>query len=61
MPKQIKIEVGTDGAVKIATSGFAGAECQKATADLERALGLKTSDTATAEMHHTTTRTQGQA
>ncbi len=46
-----EIIITFDGAdVTIETKGFKGAECQKATAELEKALGgRRTSETLTAE------------
>lgn len=49
--KQIFIDVEIDGSVKIETRGYSGGECQKASKDFERALGLVESDTKTAEYH----------
>jgi len=37
--KSIEVIVNTDGTIKIDAIGFAGADCQKATAFLEKALG----------------------
>lgn len=37
--KQIIVTIGPDGTPKVETKGFAGAECLKATAALEAALG----------------------
>jgi hypothetical protein len=53
MAKIIKMRI-KDGAATIETSGFVGAECLKATAALEAALGKKTSDRPTREMTATT-------
>jgi hypothetical protein len=39
MAKTIEVIVGTDGAIKIDAVGFKGADCEKATAFLEKALG----------------------
>ncbi len=39
MAKTIEVIVTTDGAIKIDAVGFKGAECEKATAFLEKALG----------------------
>lgn len=44
-----------DGKTTIETKGFKGTSCLQATAALEAALGVKTSDTPTAEMHQTAT------
>lgn len=38
--KSIEIIVGIDGSLKIEAVGFAGADCEKATAFLEQALGI---------------------
>ena len=38
--KSIEVIVNTDGTLKIEALGFAGADCEKATAFLERALGV---------------------
>jgi hypothetical protein len=48
--KTITVDI-KDGEVQITTSGFAGKSCQAETADLERALGMTTSDRATTEMY----------
>ena len=40
-----------NGKVEIETKGFVGSDCLKATAALEKALGVKTSDDKTAEFH----------
>ncbi len=40
-----------DGQAQITTKGFAGKACALATADLEKALGKKTADRPTEEMH----------
>tara|TARA_R110000744_G_scaffold44956_4_gene100091 strand:+ start:63 stop:248 length:186 start_codon:yes stop_codon:yes gene_type:complete len=50
--RQIEVTIDTDGNIEVSTSGFAGAECKKATADLERQLGKVTDDTVTAEYHN---------
>jgi hypothetical protein len=49
--KTINVTIDTDGNVEVETSGFAGAECKKATADLERQLGKVTGDAVTPEYH----------
>jgi fructose-specific phosphotransferase system component IIB len=51
MSKTITIDVAPDGGVKIETKGFSGAECQRATAEIERALGPVKVDMKTAEFH----------
>lgn len=45
MGKRIRVLCKTDGTVSIEAHGYAGADCAKATADLERALGVVTKDT----------------
>ena len=40
--KSIEIIVGIDGSLKIEAVGFAGADCEKATAFLEQVLGTAT-------------------
>lgn len=37
--KEIIVDVAEDGSIKIDSVGFVGAECEKATEFLERALG----------------------
>lgn len=37
------------GNATVATDGYRGSECQRATEELEKLLGAKTSDTPTAE------------
>ena len=39
MAKTIEVIVNTDGGIKIDAVGFKGADCEKATAFLEKALG----------------------
>jgi hypothetical protein len=53
--KTIDITIAPDGATEIKTQGFAGRSCQDATRDLEKALGIVTSDTPTAERLQITT------
>lgn len=48
MPKIIRVKFRGD-TVTIEPEGFAGEECQKATAALERRLGVKTNDEPTFE------------
>lgn len=49
--KTITVEINNDGEVSIATSGFKGEACQKATAAMEAALGIKASDKKTGEYY----------
>ena len=51
MMKTIHVVIDTDGNVEVETQGFAGAECKRATADLERELGKVTHDEVTPEFH----------
>jgi hypothetical protein len=39
MPQEIHVLIEADGSVKIDALGFAGADCEQATAFLEKALG----------------------
>lgn len=48
--KEVIITIDANGETKIETRGFRGRECQEATADLERALGLKTGEQVLPEM-----------
>jgi len=52
MMKTIEVIVRPDGKVQVETKGFAGSECRQASAKLEQALGLKSSEHVTAEFHH---------
>lgn len=47
--KEIIIEVSPTGQTTITTQGFKGKACKDATAALEKALGVITSDTPTRE------------
>lgn len=47
--KKIRVSISPEGEIKIITSGFAGSECKAATKGLEKALGVVTKDTPTAE------------
>ncbi len=49
MAKKIEMKVSPTGEVTITTSGYRGAECKKATKELEEALGTVTKDTPTPE------------
>lgn len=46
----IEVTIGENGETEVAVKGVAGADCKKATADLEAALGKVTADKETAEM-----------
>lgn len=43
--KTITVTIGPDGSVKVEGSGFTGAACDKAMAEIERALGTETKRT----------------
>jgi hypothetical protein len=47
--KKIIVTIAKDGSTKVETKGFAGTSCQAASADLEKALGIKQSEKLTAE------------
>lgn len=51
MAKTIEVIVQTTGEVKIDATGFKGADCEKATAFLEQALGQATSRQKKPEFH----------
>ena len=58
MAKTITVTI-TDGKAKIETRGFAGKACMDATAELEKAMGAKTSDSKTPEFDVKEVRTIG--
>jgi len=49
--KSIEIVVTPDGATRVETIGFAGAECREASRFVESALGNRTSERLTSEFH----------
>ena len=51
MNRTIEIIVGPDGTLKIDAMGFQGADCEKATAFLEAALGKPTGKQRKPEYH----------
>jgi len=51
MSKTIEVIVGTQGEIKIDAVGFKGADCEKATAFLEKALGTVKGKTKKPEYH----------
>lgn len=57
MGKRIRVLCKTDGTVSIEAHGYAGADCAKATADLERALGVVTKETKGPDYYRTTAQT----
>lgn len=58
MQQQIRIDISPTGESQLQTSGFTGKTCQEASRFLERALGLKTSETLTSEYFQATTHQQ---
>lgn len=57
--REIIITIAPDGDTKVEAVGFQGAECLKATAAIERALGKTTGDVKKPEFQQTTTAKQG--
>lgn len=55
MAREIIVTVDAQGNTVIETKGFTGSDCLKATADLEKALGVKTEDRKTREYNQTAT------
>jgi hypothetical protein len=49
--KTLEVIVSPTGEAVVQTKGFTGATCRQASHALEQALGIKQSDTPTAEMH----------
>jgi len=49
--RTIEVVVAADGTLKIDAAGFQGPDCEKATAFLEAALGLRTGRTKKPEYH----------
>jgi len=58
MSKSIEVIIGTDGALAIEAVGFQGADCEKATAFLEEALGQASSKQKKPEYHQRAHRMQ---
>jgi hypothetical protein len=50
--KTIEVVVGPDGAIKIEAMGFKGADCERATAFLEKALGRISGRSKKSEYYH---------
>lgn len=59
MSRMIEVLISPTGETKIETRGFAGPACQQATKALEATLGLKTSESLTAEYHQPASQTHG--
>jgi len=51
MKRTIEVVIGPAGELKIETMGFTGADCEKATAYLEQALGLSKARQKKPEYH----------
>lgn len=51
MSKQIEITITPEGEVQIEAVGYSGAECEQATAELEKALGVAGKRTAKPERY----------
>ena len=49
--KAINVTIQPDGSVKIESTGFQGSACALATREIERALGVATSDVKKPEWH----------
>lgn len=49
--RQVIVEVGLNGELKLEGKGFAGPECEKATAALEAALGVVKKKEKTKDYH----------
>jgi hypothetical protein len=60
MGREIFVTVDAQGNTVIETKGFSGSDCLKATMELEKALGAKTSDRKTREYTTTTDTAQKQ-
>ena len=60
MNRTIEIIIGTTGEIQIDAVGFKGADCEKATAFLEQALGVVGKKVKKPEYHQQSTRTHQQ-
>lgn len=49
--KTIEVVISPSGGIEIESKGFSGAECERATKELERALGKTTADKKTEEFY----------
>lgn len=58
--KSIEVVIAIDGTLKIEALGFAGADCEKATAFLEQALGVSTMRKRKADYYKAVTVTKQQ-
>lgn len=57
--RTIEVVVDTQGNARVETRGFAGAGCREASKAFERALGLVSSETLTAEFYQANETRQG--
>lgn len=51
MQEQIIVIIAPDGSTKVETKGFQGSSCKDASAFIEKALGVKESETLKPEYH----------
>lgn len=56
--KQITVKIDADGQAIIETTGFKGSACSLATRELEKALGVATSDVKRPEFYQQNTQEQ---
>jgi hypothetical protein len=56
--KIIEILISPEGETRVATKGFAGAECRQASQFIEKALGTQISETFTSEFYQQQTQQQ---
>ena len=54
MKRTIEITIQTTGKIQIEAVGFQGADCERATAFLEEALGMEVNKTKKPEYHQST-------
>jgi hypothetical protein len=59
MTQIIEVTVSPQGETRIETKGYSGAACQQATRALEAVLGLRASETLTAEFYSATQQEAG--
>lgn len=57
---QVTIDITETGDTKVAVSGMTGPGCKQLTAAIEAAVGTKTGDQPTADMHRAATQTKEQ-
>ena len=54
MKKEVIIDISADGELRLETTGFSGADCERATRELEQALGHVERSTRTPEFYQPT-------